>query len=147
MPAVFKSHIDKGHVDGAYAYSNFLNARNQLYYAGDYIASEEWALAKTALYNAADLFGTAASYLLQDGLWGHGLRAHWFDALDWLNNNWPTDGPAEITMDAILDAMWNSIGGQTMTFITYIDAMRGSISEKTVFEPYLSSYLRHFLEQ
>jgi len=52
-----------------------------------------------------------------------------------------------VTMDAILDAMWNSMGGQTMTFVTYIDAMRGSISEKTVFEPYLSSWMRHFLEQ
>jgi len=70
------------------------------------------------------------------------LQSYLYESIYWAAQG---NGAAEITMDAILDAMWDSLGGQTMTFITYIDAMRGSISEKTVFEPYLSSYLRHFL--
>jgi len=48
-------------------------------------------------------------------------------------------------MSAILAAMWDAKGGQPLTFINYIDAMRGSVSEKTVYAPYLESYLRHFL--
>lgn len=56
-------------------------------------------------------------------------------------------GAGGVDMAAILDAMWNSIGGQTMDFILYIDSMRGSISERAVFEPYLTSYMRHFLNQ
>jgi hypothetical protein len=56
-------------------------------------------------------------------------------------------GSGGVDMAAILNAMWNSIGGQTMDFILYIDSMRGSISERAVFEPYLTSYMRHFLNQ
>lgn len=147
MPALLKNYIDLGYLDGAYAYADILNAQADLVLAGNYIEAEEWALANGSIRDAASLIATFASSLLSDDIWKEGLRGHWRDALYWINDNWPSNGPAEVTMQAILDAMWGSIGGQTMTFISYIDAMRGSISEKTVFEPYLASYMRHFLEQ
>jgi len=66
--------------------------------------------------------------------------------LQWIDNNWPTGGGgATVDMDAILDAMWASETWQTLLFIAYIDAMRGSISEKTVTETAMGNYLRHFL--
>ena len=72
-------------------------------------------------------------------------RVRIINTLQWINDNWPEDGAAEIDMSAILDAMWDAEGGQPLTFISYIDAMRGSVSEKTVYAPYMEGYLRHFL--
>ena len=71
-------------------------------------------------------------------------RTRLINTLQWINDNWPEDGVAEIDMAMILEAMWNATGGQPLTFISYIDAMRGAIGEKTVFAPYLASYMRHF---
>lgn len=50
-----------------------------------------------------------------------------------------------VDMDAILSAMWESKEWQTLLFVTRIDAMRGSISEKTVTEKAMADQLRHFL--
>lgn len=66
--------------------------------------------------------------------------------LQWIDNNWPSGGAA-VDMNAILTAMWDSVDWQTLLFITYIDAMRGSLSEKTVTEQSMADYLRHFLGQ
>ena len=66
--------------------------------------------------------------------------------LQWIDVNWSGGGaPAVVDMQAILDAMWASKTWQTLLFITYIDAMRGSVSEKTVTEQKMADYLRHFL--
>ena len=76
----------------------------------------------------------------------HGQYFEWYDSWFYESIYWASkEGGDVVDMAAILDAMWNAYGGQTMTFILYIDAMRGSISEKSVFTPYLESYLRHFL--
>jgi len=77
--------------------------------------------------------------------WGGSSMQH-FDilALDWIDSNWPNGGGA-VDMDAILSAMWSSKNWQTLLFIAYIDAMRGSISEKTVTQQSMADYLRHFL--
>jgi len=72
-------------------------------------------------------------------------RIRLINTLQWINDNWPEDGEVEIDMSMILAAMWDAEGGRPLTFINYIDAMRGSVSEKTVYAPYLESYLRHFL--
>lgn len=79
--------------------------------------------------------------------WGGSSMQH-FDilALGWIDTNWPTGGGA-VDMDAILSALWDSVPWQTLLFVAYIDAMRGSVSEKTVTETAMANYLRHFLEQ
>lgn len=147
MPAVLKNFIDLGYDDGGYAYSDFLNARNRLYYAADHIASQNWSDAKDELYLAADYFGSAASDLLRDNIWGEGLRGHWKDAFYWINDNWPSDGDDyTLTMSKMLTAMWESYDWEVLLFITRIDAMRGSISEKTVTDQAMADQLRHFLE-
>lgn len=145
MPALLKNYIDLGYGDGASAYTDFLNARTQLYYAGDYIEDEEWALAKTALYNAADLFGTCASYLLSDDIWGEGLRGHWKDALYWINDNWPGDGDGVVTMDAILSCMITATFSQLQTFVGLVDAYRVALWNEPFNSEYYAALARGFM--
>jgi len=72
-------------------------------------------------------------------------RIRLINTLQWINDNWPEDGAAEIDMSAILDAMWACEKHQPLLFIPMIDAMRGSIQEKTVTSEWMSNALRHFL--
>lgn len=66
--------------------------------------------------------------------------------MQWLDNNIPWGGGGGgIAMSDILTAMWASENWQTLLFIAYVDAMRGSVSEKTVTETNMGNYLRHFL--
>lgn len=53
-------------------------------------------------------------------------------------------GDGDVTMSAILDAMWKAEPHQSLLFIPMIDAMRGSIWNKTVTEEWMSNALRHF---
>ena len=72
-------------------------------------------------------------------------RVRLINTLQWINDNWPEDGAAEIDMSAILDAMWACEKHQPLLFIPMIDAMRGSIQEKTVTTDWMSNALRHFM--
>lgn len=57
-----------------------------------------------------------------------------------------TEAPEyELTLSKIMDAMWNCKKHQSLLFIPMIDAMRGSIQEKTVTSQYMADALRHFL--
>lgn len=112
-----------------------------------------------ALGNALTAEGNPASGLAASNMAVHifNLR-NWFSwggasmqkydvlALGWIDSNWPSGGAA-VDMNAILSAMWNSVNWQTLLFVTYIDAMRGSISEKTVTETNMANFMRHFLYQ
>lgn len=118
------------------------NWRNIFYALGDAIAGQYWDSARTYCLQLGDDFST---YIRADLCDSGGVKGKTHQSLDWIDDNWPTpNGNGEIDMAAILDAMWKSKGGQTMDFILYVDAMRGAISEKTVFAPYLASYLKHF---
>ncbi len=64
----------------------------------------------------------------------------WLDA--WIDAG---SGGGSVDMGDILTAMWASENWQTLLFVSYVDAMRGSISEKTVTEQAMGNYLRHFL--
>lgn len=146
MPPLLKNYIDLGFVDGGDASVHLNEARNWILYAAGYIGDQEWALAEDALTTVSNELGYLDAYLLADDEFNEGLRGHWKDALYWVNDNWPTNGPpAEVTMDAILAALWASAEWQTLLFVTRIDAMRGSISEKTVTEKAMADQLRHFL--
>jgi len=63
----------------------------------------------------------------------------------WMMKNTQEGEGDGVDMNAILSAMWSSANTQTLLFIAYIDAMRGSISEKTVTQQSMADYLRHFL--
>ena len=146
MPAALKNFIDLGYADGGAALTALLDARNHLYYAGDAIEAENWADAKTQLYNAADDFGYVGRYLLQDDVFYESLRRDWRDALYWINDNWPADAEEyELTMSKIMAAMWDAQPYQCLLFIPMIDAMRGAIQQKTVTTEWMSNALRHFM--
>ena len=147
MPAALKNFIDWGYADGGAALTALLDARNHLYTAGDYIEAEDWVNAKTQLYNAADDFGYVGRYLLQDDVFYESLRRDWRDALYWINDNWPADGVEyELTMSKIMNAMWDAEPYQCLLFVPMIDAMRGSIWNKTVTEEWMAKALIHFRE-
>lgn len=145
MPDALQTFITNGYNDGAQAGSHLLLARNNLYYAGDSIAAENWADAKTKLYVAADELGYVARYLLQDDVFYKGLRRDWKDALQWINDNWPTGGdPYELTMDKILEAVWDGDLLRWFHFINYIDSMRAGIWNIEIYETHLADWYRHF---
>lgn len=103
--------------------------------------NDEWywaiiELGKAVCKNATAIVSLADSY------WHDPDNSFFCESFYWASQE---GGNGVIDMSAILDAMWKAEGGQTMNFVLYIDAMRGSISEKTVFEPYLASYLKHFI--
>lgn len=72
-------------------------------------------------------------------------RIRLINTLQWINDNWPEDGAAEIDMSMILEAMWGCEKHQPLLFIPMIDAMRGSIQNKTVTMDWMSNALRHFI--
>ncbi len=72
-------------------------------------------------------------------------RVRLINTLQWINDNWPEDGETEIDMSMILDAMWDCQKHQPLLFIPMIDAMRGSIQEKTVTSQWMADALRHFV--
>lgn len=117
--------------------------RNEFYNLGTQIAAENWSAAQTSCIVLGDNFSSLVRADLCDS---GGVKGKTYQSLDWIDDNWPTDGDEYVlTMAAILDAMWDAKGGQPLTFINYVDAMRGSVSEKTVYAPYLRSYMKHFM--
>lgn len=56
-----------------------------------------------------------------------------------------TEAPEyDLTMSKIMDAMWKAEPYQCLLFVPMIDAMRGSIWNKTVTEEWMSNALKHF---
>lgn len=53
-------------------------------------------------------------------------------------------GDNGVDMSAILDAMWDAKPHQCLLFVPMIDAMRGSIWNKTVTVDWMSNALKHF---
>jgi len=122
MLSDFQDIIDICESYFANAASAMYNARNHLYYAGDYIAEQDWANAKASLYKAGNAFGSCASKLHAGKSWP-ASGFYLIDALQWLNDNWPT-GAAEVTWKAIVEA-WikDDFAGRVPT-IAVIDRMR-----------------------
>lgn len=144
MDATLKSYIDLGYSQGLNAFTYFLNARNHLYAAGDYIANQQWALAKSALYSSADDFGTASGYLLQDDVWVKGLRRHWKDALYWIGNNWPTG--VTVTMADILNCMLGAKFDELQKFIGIEDAYRVALWNAPFNADFYAALARGFIK-
>jgi len=147
MPAELQAFITNGYNDGAQAAVYMLNARNHITQAGVYIGAEDFALAQTEMSNAADDMGYFVRYLLQDTVFYKGLRRDWKDALEWINDNWPNGEPAEpyeLTLDKILDTIWNSDKLRWFHFINYIDSMRAGIWNVEIYDTHLAEWYRHF---
>lgn len=145
MPAALQAFITAGYTDGGYAMSSMLNAANHIHNAGVFIGQQQWALAQGQMTAASDDFKYFFRYLLQDDVWSQGLRRDWKDALEWINDNWPSG--ATVDMDAILAALWESKTIQSFHFVNYIDAMRASIWNTEIYDYHLESWYSHFLSQ
>lgn len=122
MPAALQTFITAGYNDGGIAAAYMFNARNHITAAGVQIGAQNWAAAKTEMSNAADDIGYFVKYLLQDDVFYKGLRRDWKDALEWINNNWPSG--VTVDMDSILTAMLTADFSQLEKFIGLVDAYR-----------------------
>ena len=71
-------------------------------------------------------------------------RIRIINTLQWINNNWPEGDGYELTMAAILDAIWASTPLETFFFVNDIDAMRAAIWNKEISEQKLIELYRHF---
>lgn len=137
-----RTQADSMYTDWGLAAAQLYIARNQLYYAGDYIEAEAFDWAKTALYAAADAFGLATGYLHG----GTDVSGYIRNCMYWIDDNLVDGaGEYELTMSKILDALWAAEPYQCLLFIPMIDAMRGAIQEKTVTSQYMADALRHFV--
>jgi len=71
-------------------------------------------------------------------------RIRIINTLQWINDNWPEGDGAELTMAAILDAIWESTPLETFFFVNDIDAMRAAIWNTEISEQRLTDLYRHF---
>lgn len=144
----------------AHRFSNFAQAYNYL--------ETRWSIAHSMYDTALDMCDEADNYANAGNFkWGirycvYAIKAA-LSASDILleNYGWSFDssvhaecfywasqegGNGEIDMSAILDAMWAAKPYECLLFIPMIDAMRGSIQNKTVTSEYMANALRHFLQ-
>lgn len=144
MPEPLTTKIDNWRITYSYIWSDLRNLYNYLNYTADQIRAENFS-------GAADMLEMCANHT--NAIAGHfkggspNLYSTMYYAMDWIDDNWPTVGEEyELTMSKILDALWDAKPHQCLLFIPMIDAMRGSIMEKTVTLDYMARALRHFQE-
>lgn len=143
MPEPLTSKIDNWRIVYSHIYSDIYNACNHFDNTAEQIEAENWAGAAIQLSMASDYLRDVSKHFRYGT---PDLYRKMYSAMDWIDDNWPTDnGNGEVTMSAILDAMWNAEPHQCLLFIPMIDAMRGSIQEKTVSTEWMGNALRHFL--
>ena len=142
----------------AHSYSNFADAFADL--------SAQSSVYRTYIEDCYDKCDTADDYANAGNFkWGiryatYGIRAlataldaiihaqyfnpdnSWFyESIYWASKE---GGDGDLTMSMILDAMWDAEPHQCLLFVPMIDAMRGSIWNKTVTEDWMSQALKHF---
>ena len=100
--------------------SAMLTFRNYFYYIGDQIAAQNWNEAKNQCYAAGDYYGSYVKTRLCDGT---GVKGKVYACLDWIDDNWAGDG-AEVTMDAIINAMLLAEFHDIEQFVGLVDAYR-----------------------
>jgi len=101
-----------------------LNWRNRLYYLGDNILAENWAGAKSECYQLGDDFGTYVTTALCHS---SGIKGKVYAPLHWIDDNWPSNGNGEVTMDAMLTAMIGAEFDELQKFVGLVDAYRVAI--------------------
>lgn len=71
-------------------------------------------------------------------------RIRLINTLQWINDNWPEGDGYDLTMQKLLDAIWESTPLETFFFVNDIDAMRAAIWNKEISEEKLQELYRHF---
>lgn len=128
---------------------HYVTVSNNLWSMGSYLKN-----AATAL--ELEFFDTAATNLDSAGERAHdtalifnlgatNIHDDMYTAMDWINDNWPSDGVAyELTLDKILEAIWDSDKLRWFHFINYIDSMRAGIWNVEIYDTHLADWYRHF---
>jgi len=144
MPAVLESHITDWLAVYGHVYSDLYSAANYIENLGDQIAAENWLGAQNSCQLAASKIRAASFHFM----WGTpNLRDEAEDCLDWINDNWPSDGePEPITMNDIINAMYDSTMLEYQYFIGYVDAYRANMWNLPFFESWHAMLTRHFSE-
>ena len=116
--------------------------RNEFYNLGTQIAANNWSAAETSCIALGDNFSSLVRADLCDS---GGVKGKTYQSLDWIDDNWPSDGDGyELTMQKVLDVMWESTPLEIFFFVNDIDAMRAAIWNKEISEQRLADLYRHF---
>ncbi len=100
--------------------------------------------------SSTDAFGCSNDLFYMMGHWGPGtttIMGYQDWCLQYINDNAFNGGggdPYVLTMDAILDCMWNSDKLRWFHFINYIDSMRAGIWNTEIHTNHLEDWYRHF---
>ncbi len=70
-------------------------------------------------------------------------QSHLYESIYWAAQSGNGD-PYILTMDKILDTIWESDKLRWFHFINYIDAMRAGIWNTEIYETHLADWYRHF---
>ena len=70
-------------------------------------------------------------------------QSYLYEAIYWAGQSGGGD-PYVLTMDKILEAMWDTDRLRSFHFINYIDAMRAGIWNTEIYETHLQEWYRHF---
>lgn len=142
MPQPLTSYITNWRSDYIDVTNNLWSMGSYLMNAGNALKVENFTAAGDNLNNAKDS-AHAAAMAFQMG--GNNIYDDMYDALHWIDVNWPSNGEEfELTMDKILDAMWDSDKLRNFHFVNFIDAMRASIWNTEIYETHLAEWYRHF---
>jgi len=143
MPEPLTSTLNTWRDTYGYIYADMAAAAQYFYDAGDFAESEYWPGVASSLRNAAIYMERAAKHFKTGE---PDLYTTMYSSMHWIDNNWPSNGNGyELTMQKIIDTMWESNPLEAFFFVNYIDGMRASIWNLEIQETHLRDIYTHFL--
>ena len=142
MPNPLSGYITAWRNDYIIIANNLWSMGSMLQRAGDALQLEDFANAGANLINAkSNAWGAAMAF--QTG--ANNLYDDMYTAMHWIDNNWPEGGEAyELTIDKMLEAIWDGDLLRWFHFVTYIDSMRAGIWNLEIYDTHLADLYRHF---
>ena len=142
MPAALYDLIRDGWDSSQDAHGYLKSSMNHLSDFADNIQANQW----TDAHNNIELFGWRISQfgseLMEDWWPAFSFAEKWYDALKWINTNWPTT--SAVTMDDIINAMLTADPSQVDYFIGLVDAYRVAIWDKPFNEEFYMALAEGF---
>lgn len=118
------------------------NWRGEFVNLGAQIAAQNWPAAQASCNTLCNEFSSDVRAKLCDS---GGFKGKLNTALVWLGDNvGGAADPYELTMDKILDTIWESDKLRWFHFINYIDSMRAGIWNVEIYDKHLEEWYRHF---
>ena len=142
MPYPLTTYITKWRANYSTLASKFWMVGAGLKNAADAIAAQNWSVAHDHLDGAGQnmLDASQACRYGTDSMYDVA-----YSALHWIDLNWPSNGEEyELTMEKILEAMWDGDLLRWFHFINYIDSMRAGIWNIEIYDTHLADWYRHF---